>query len=393
MQILGGSDDSYSPPLDSLNPGSDTAAPPRVSSTGTLSTQSQNTGINQPAPQATVTFKPPTADGTATITNIIASKSSIASGSNTGAIFRKPSTDPSAALVMPSPITPQITSSITPKGNRNSSPDSPGAQSAPLLENRAPALEATVGGNHDQKRCAGDTSGDSTTFISTIGTIDGLSESSLSLSSTNAMLASMHSVGDAAGCLEVLANMKLAGICPDEESYRLVISTLVGAGEGLQAVEVCREGHAAGVLRYLPMEESVESTAGAARVVNLRGCSIEVAATVLMTWLSDVKSGRFAFKAPEPRGMKSAFEQENKHGLNSNSGFVKIVFGPPLNEEEIWTSAAAGGASASGSASPVNWRAVCDELHKMLTTGRTAVQAYVGRVPIVIPPQAGKYSD
>ena len=64
--------------------------------------------------------------------------------------------------------------------------------------------------------------------------------------------------------LLVLSKIKLAGISPDAETYRLVISTLVDAGEGLQAVEVCREGHAVGVLRYLPMEESAGSTAGAA---------------------------------------------------------------------------------------------------------------------------------
>jgi len=47
--------------------------------------------------------------------------------------------------------------------------------------------------------------------------------------------------------------MKLVGIMPDSESYHHVITTLVcsGDGNGAAAVEMCRKGHDAGVLKHL----------------------------------------------------------------------------------------------------------------------------------------------
>jgi hypothetical protein len=107
------------------------------------------------------------------------------------------------------------------------------------------------------------------------------------------MLASMCERHDAAGCAEVLRNMRLAGIAPDPRSYHLAIAAAVGAHHPHAAVRLCAEGHDAGPLRHYEAPDPARARGvprgqALGNAVDLRGLGVEVGVTAMLTWLTRV---------------------------------------------------------------------------------------------------------
>ncbi len=195
----------------------------------------------------------------------------------------------------------------------------------------------------------------------------------LSLIDTNAMLASMELTGDAFGCIEVFSNMKVVGIMPDRESYHHVIATLVNAGDGAAAVEMCRKGHEGGGVKHVAQlvdkvissvvttskEESVD------KVVDLRGCGGEVAVTVAVFWLMELE---------RKKNEKSSSFIGNG---NNNNAHVSFVFGPLENKGQKEES------------KKVDWHAVRAEVQRVLTSGHSSMfPALSGLAPRTIASNA-----
>ena len=115
----------------------------------------------------------------------------------------------------------------------------------------------------------------------------------LNLADANALLISLREVGDWKSCLEVLSNMKLAGIGPDAASYHTVIAALARGGEGWRAVEACLEGHDLGALRHFSLPQAAP-TPGAheslSSVVDVAGCCVEVGVAVWQAWAARLRA-------------------------------------------------------------------------------------------------------
>lgn len=200
-----------------------------------------------------------------------------------------------------------------------------------------------------------------------------LNQDELTLANTNGMLASMESNGDATGCIEVFTNMQLVGIMPDSESFHHVIRTLVSSGDGVSAVDICRKGHDAGVLKHLQMSVEDANSAGnlaineASKetiVVDLRGCCGEVAVTVAVVWLLEIDSIR-----------KDSRTKNNNPNPNPNPNHVvRFIFGPLEKENE-------GDADENGRsstpASVVDWHGIRAEVQRVLTTGHSRMYSAV----------------
>jgi hypothetical protein len=193
----------------------------------------------------------------------------------------------------------------------------------------------------------------------------------LTLADTNAMLSSMESTGDVAGCIEIFTNMKLIGIEPDCESYHHIVSTLVNGGDGAAAVEMCKKGHESGVLKHL-VGMDVAS-------VDLRGCCGAVAVAVAVLWLLELKRKEIVLE----NSSFSAVEDENNNSSN-NHGHVKFIFGPLKAQE---------GKEEEAQCKAVDWHAVRAEVQRVLTTSHSSLYpALSGVASTCIPSHAIKFA-
>ena len=196
----------------------------------------------------------------------------------------------------------------------------------------------------------------------------------VTLADANAALAALSSQGDVSGCAEVVNTMKIAGITPDVCSYHRLLEALIASGDGKGALDVCRETHAAGVLRHLPVAAASSSSSSSSKVMDLRGCDVKVATTVLLLWLTE-KMAQSGCSAASSASSFHAQQQQQQFSL-WGGGSMKILFGP-LTEEDRCAN--------------VDWHAVRAEMHSLLTTGRTSLPAFVSIMPpTVLPPHAGK---
>ncbi|KAG7669994.1 hypothetical protein Ndes2526B_g06369 [Nannochloris sp. 'desiccata'] len=354
-----------------------------------------NTG-SYPHQHATVVFQADNTNSDKTNNNNQQQHNSPANATAILAVPRSSSTGNAVGLSMQFPITPQIASSpganLSPESPRNhlskhllgrlTTSTPPALSNAGLrggvvdehhLRRTSSETEGYIIGNEDHY--GGNTTTTNATSSATAAASSGavLDTDQLTLADTNGMLASLESTGDAAGCIEVLANMKLVGIMPDSESYYHVITTLVNAGDGASAVEICRQGHEAGGLKHLQMRSGTGNIgdfpvdeASREIVVDLRGCAGEVAVTVAVLWLLQIN---------------------RKNSTNNNH--VRFIFGPLGKEEEE----AEKDQGSRGTPPSVDSHAVRAEVQRILTSGHSSLYpALSGLAPSTISSTSIKFS-
>ncbi|PSC69633.1 pentatricopeptide repeat-containing protein [Micractinium conductrix] len=189
------------------------------------------------------------------------------------------------------------------------------------------------------------------------------------LEDANALLALLKERQDTRGGLEALRNIKLAGLAPDQTSYRTLIELMVSANQPHSAVSLCAEGHEAGSLACyaLPNLAGGAPQPGAAlgNALDLRDTSLELAITALLTWLT---------RAAQLQAL----------GLVVRDKHVKVILGQPRGTE-----GEEGGASAPSPACA----ALRDELAHLLTTGGTSLPAFHGLVPVQLEAEAVTPTD
>lgn len=127
----------------------------------------------------------------------------------------------------------------------------------------------------------------------------------------------------------------------DEASYRLLIRSAVQSGQPHLAVQLCSQAHSSGVVQryFLPHEPS-------GPLVNLRGADLELATTVMLTWLS------LLTQLPNARATPGADS-------------LSVLSGHDAEGAKIQNS-----------------------IRTMLTTGESPVIAFRGLVPVTLPPSS-----
>lgn len=162
----------------------------------------------------------------------------------------------------------------------------------------------------------------------------------LTVADANVMLGLLRDGGDVQGAVEVLSNMKLAGMWPDAESYHLVMETLLCAGQVGQATDVCMEGHADGVLQHftLPDTQAIQNAArmsgqggmlrAVSGVVNVERCSPPVAAVVWMAWAKCIVNlKRQGFQVEDPAVVVKISEGGPAAPAASVDNVARVIFG------------------------------------------------------------------
>ncbi|KAI7840212.1 hypothetical protein COHA_005994 [Chlorella ohadii] len=186
-----------------------------------------------------------------------------------------------------------------------------------------------------------------------------------SLADANTLLEAMKARLDVAGGMEVLRNMKLAGLAPDEASYITLVELCVRASQPRLAVQLCAEGHEAGALHaYALPNPATQQQPGTAlgNALDLRGYSLEAGAATLVTWLA---------AAQKMRGL----------GLVVRDARINIVLGPAPHPAAAATAGdQAGGASCAA--------ALRDELVAVLTGRGSSLPAFQGPSPVQVEAEA-----
>lgn len=159
-----------------------------------------------------------------------------------------------------------------------------------------------------------------------------------SITEANAELESRLEALDLHGMVDHLRRVRDSGLQADEATYRLLIRSAVRANQPHLAVQLCSQAHSSGVLRryFLPHEPS-------GPLINLRAADRELAATVVLTWLS------LLAQLPEARAA-------------AQGDTLSIIGGHEPADAEVQ-----------------------DAIRAMLTSGEPPVEAFRGLVPVSLP--------